>query len=98
MAGRLVASFELAYWRSVWLYGTVRTTVPQEPIRMEATVLPDDYLTASDEMLSQASRRPQGSDEAAASRVAAQVKAIQAVAAAIDGLGRVTLKWLHLLL
>jgi hypothetical protein len=53
---------------------------------MEATVLPDDYLTAADEMLSQAHTSPSDSDPAAASRLGAQVKAIQAVAAAIDRL------------
>jgi len=53
---------------------------------MEATVLPDDYLTAVDEMLSQAHTSPSDSDRAAASRLEAQVKAIQAVAAAIDRL------------
>lgn len=46
---------------------------------------PDDYLTACDEMLSQAHRLGK-SDSAAASRAEAQVKAIQAVAAAIDRL------------
>jgi hypothetical protein len=68
------------------LQGTVKTTVQQELIRMEATVLPDDYLTAADEMLSQAHTFPSDSDPAAASRLEAQVKAIQAVAAAIDRL------------
>jgi hypothetical protein len=54
---------------------------------METIVLPDDYLTASDELLSQANRRPlPTADQAAAFRVEAQVKAIQAVAAAIDRL------------
>jgi len=48
-------------------------------------VLPDDYLAASDHLLSQADRL-EGSDKAAATRVEAQVKAIQAVAAAIDRL------------
>ena len=53
---------------------------------MEATVRPDAYLTAADEMLSQAHTSPSDSDPAAASRLEAQVKAIQAVAAAIDRL------------
>jgi hypothetical protein len=57
---------------------------------MEATVLPDDYLTAADEMLSQAHTSPSDSDPAAASRLEAQVKAIQAVAAAIDRLAAAT--------
>lgn len=56
-------------------------------------MLPDDYLTAADEMLSHAQsekpgrgRSPSVSDEGAAYRAEAQVKAIQAVAAAIDRL------------
>jgi hypothetical protein len=56
-------------------------------------VLPDDYLTAADEMLSHAQgqrpgrgRFPEASDQGAAYRAEAQVKAIQAVAAAIDRL------------
>jgi hypothetical protein len=48
-------------------------------------VQPDDYLTASDELLSQADRFGDP-EHAAASRAEAQVKAIQAVAAAIDRL------------
>jgi hypothetical protein len=54
---------------------------------METVVLPDDYLTASDELLAQANRHPRPTaDQAAAFMVEAQVKAIQAVAAAIDRL------------
>jgi len=53
---------------------------------MEATVLPDDYLTTSDELLSQANKYQLGRDAGTALRVTAQVKAIQAVAAAIDRL------------
>jgi hypothetical protein len=51
-------------------------------------VRPDDYLSASDELLGQAKRLrgPGGSDIAAGHRAEAQVKAIQAVAAAIDRL------------
>jgi hypothetical protein len=50
-------------------------------------VLPDDYLTTADEMLSHAHRTQSASDEIGeAYRVEAQVKAIQAVAAAIDRL------------
>jgi hypothetical protein len=50
-------------------------------------VLPDDYLTTADEMLSHAHRTQSVSDKiGAAYRVEAQVKAIQAVAAAIDRL------------
>ena len=50
-------------------------------------MLPDDYLTASDELLAQANRHPRPTaDQAAAFMVEAQVKAIQAVAAAIDRL------------
>lgn len=48
-------------------------------------MLPDDYLTASDALLAQADTFG-NSDNAAASRIEAQVKAIQAVAAAIDRL------------
>jgi hypothetical protein len=54
-------------------------------------VRPDDYLSASDKMLDQANRLrppglPGGSDRAEGHRADAQVKAIQAVAAAIDRL------------
>ena len=50
-------------------------------------MLPDDYLTTADEMLSHAHRTQSVSDEIGeAYRVEAQVKAIQAVAAAIDRL------------
>lgn len=46
---------------------------------------PDDYLTATDQLLSQADRFGDP-EHAAATRAEAQVKAIQAVAAAIDRL------------
>jgi hypothetical protein len=50
-------------------------------------VLPDDYLTTADEMLSHAHRTQSVSDKTGeAYRVEAQVKATQAVAAAIDRL------------
>ena len=50
-------------------------------------MLPDDYLTTADEMLSHAHRTQSASDEIGeAYRVEAQVKAIQAVAAAIGRL------------
>ena len=57
-------------------------------------MLPDDYLTAADELLSHAQRQGpvQGrspswaGDHGVAYRAEAQVKAIQAVAAAIDRL------------
>ena len=50
-------------------------------------MLPDDYPTAADEMLSHAHRTQSVSDKTGeAYRVEAQVKATQAVAAAIDRL------------
>lgn len=57
-------------------------------IRKETIMRPDDYLSASDELLDQAHRLrgPAGSELAAGYRAEAQVKAIQAVAAAIDRL------------
>ncbi len=50
---------------------------------MEATVLPDDYLTAADELLARAHMRPEDIDRP---RLQAQVVALQAVAAAINRL------------
>lgn len=50
---------------------------------MEATVLADDYLTAADELLSRSHIAPEDIDRP---RLQAQVKAIQAVAAAINRL------------
>jgi hypothetical protein len=57
-------------------------------IPKETIVRPDDYLRSSDELLDQAKglRPPGGSERAAGHRAEAQVKAIQAVAAAIDRL------------
>jgi hypothetical protein len=47
-------------------------------------VLPDDYLAAADEMLSQAHTIQPAGDRSAAYRVEAQVKALQAIAGAVD--------------
>jgi len=70
-----------------WRWGIGGATVPKL-IPKETIVRPDDYLSASDELLDQAKRfgGPSGSDRAAGHRAEAQVKALQAVAAAIDRL------------
>lgn len=81
--GRLATTFELAHWRSTGPVGHSQHDGPRELIWMEATVLPDDYLTAADELLSRAHMRPDDIDRP---RLQAQVVAIQAVAAAINRL------------
>jgi hypothetical protein len=88
--GRLAVTSELAHWRSVTALGHSQDDSPARA-DLEGTVLPDDYLTAADELISHAHRQapnprqiPSGGE--AAYRAEAQVKAIQAVAAAIDRL------------
>ena len=76
---------ELRHWRSVRAVGHSQNDGPARA-DLEGTVLPDDYLTAADEMLSQAHRTQSAGDPSAAYRVEAQVKALEAVAAAIDRL------------